>query len=115
METFDEQIKTICCTLSIDELNLCHLAVAAAISQTAEDCGNRDFERDMMNSLNLVANYNIVRIANAAYNEFEKKPESSHIETLDTCIASIKPHADNGVEKSLLSDLRSRMDRTLRK
>ena len=105
METIKQQIQALGTAETADELNEAynHLALAITIFDF-EGVTTRD---EMERTLNHIANYNLVRIANAAFEAYEKsgRTDQRQLVEIGLCRDSIKPHEDNKDEIDLLDSL----------
>ena len=113
METISESIKGLTTIESIDKFNLQYNAIVLAVQELASR-GFFDGENtysDFLATLNHIANYHIIRIANTAYEKYEKggRADKSWLVTIERCRSSIKEHEDKQVEYDLLDDLCGRL------
>ncbi len=105
MDTIKKQLEALGTATSADELNYAYNQLALAINGISfEGVTTRD---EMERTLNHIANYNLVRIANSAYEEYEAsgRTDNGRVIEINLCRSSIKPHEDNGDEISLLDSL----------
>ena len=105
METIKKQIESLGTAISADELNASYNQLALAISKY--DFSGITTRDEMERTLNHIANYNLVRIANAAYEAYEASggSDKSFLIEIGRCRDSIKPHEDNQDEIDLLDGL----------
>ena len=105
METIKRQIEALGTAGTADELNNAYNQLALAIDSFDFDgVTTRD---EMERTLNHIANYNLVRIANLAFEAYEKSGRTDQRQLLEIglCRDSIKPHEDNQDEIDLLDGL----------
>lgn len=105
METIKRQIEALGTAGTADELNNAYNQLAIAIDSFDFDgVTTRD---EMERTLNHIANYNLVRIANLAFEAYEKSGRTDQRQLLEIglCRDSIKPHEDNQDEIDLLDGL----------
>lgn len=105
METIKRQIEALGTAGTADELNNAYNQLAVAIDSFDFDgVTTRD---EMERTLNHIANYNLVRIANLAFEAYEKSGRTDQRQLLEIglCRDSIKPHEDNQDEIDLLDGL----------
>ncbi len=105
METIKRQIEQLGTSRTADELNAAYNQLALAIDRFNFDgITTRD---EMERTLNHIANYNLVRIANIAFEAYEKsgRTDNSLLIEIGQCRDSIKPHEENQDEISLLDGL----------
>lgn len=105
METIKRQIEALGTAGTADELNNAYNQLALAIDSFDFDgVTTRD---EMERTLNHIANYNLVRIANLAFEAYEKSGRTDQRQLLEIglCLDSIKPHEDNQDEIDLLDGL----------
>ena len=105
METIKRQIEALGTAGTADELNNAYNQLALAIDSFDFDgVTTRD---EMERTLNHIANYNLVRIANLAFEAYEKSGRIDQRQLLEIglCRDSIKPHEDNQDEIDLLDGL----------
>ena len=105
MEDIKKQIETLGTATTADELNASYNQLVLAISKyDFSDITTRD---EMERTLNHIANYNLVRIANAAYEVYEAngRADKSLLIEIGRCRDSIKEHEDNKDEIDLLDGL----------
>lgn len=105
MRTIKQQIDALGTSTTSDELNQAYNQLSIAIS-------NYDFEgittrSDMERTLNHIANYNLVRIANKAAEDYEASGRSdrSLLIEIGRCRDSLKNHDDMETEQELLDSL----------
>ena len=105
METIKKQIEVLGTAKTADELNASYNQLVLAINKYNFDgITTRD---EMERILNHIANYNLVRIANAASDAYEASghTDRSRLIEISLCRSSIKPHEDNQTEIDLLDNL----------
>lgn len=105
MEDIKTQIETLGSAASADELNAAYNQLVLAISQY--DFSGVTTRDEMERTLNHIANYNLVRIANAASEAYEAsgRTDKSFLIEIGRCRDSIKPHEENQDEIDLLDGL----------
>ena len=105
METIKRQIEALGTAKSTDELNGAYNQLALAID--SYNFGGVTTRDEMERTLNHIANYNLVRIANLAFEAYEKsgRTDQSLLIEIGRCRDSIKPHEDNQDEIDLLDGL----------
>lgn len=107
MERFIEIIKSLGTVTTIGELNKAHMEAVTTVMEIQsrgmwEGIADHNKLCDMINH---IANYNIVRVANIAYEKYtaEDISKTDVISDITLCYNSIKEHSDNSTEKELLS------------
>ncbi len=105
MGTIKHQIEALGTSTTSDELNEAYNQLSLAIS-------NHDFEgittrSEIERTLNHIANYNLVRIANKAAEDYESSGRSdrSLLIEIGRCRDSLKDHDDKETEQELLDNL----------
>ena len=105
MDSISAHLTTIGKTNSIDELNASYNAIVLSAESLSFDgiTSRSEVER----TLNHLTNYNIVRIANRASEDYEAsgQTDKSRLIEISRCRDSIKPHEDNQTEIDLLDNL----------
>lgn len=114
METINDLIKLLGKTTSIDELNSLYNAVVIGIEHLDRKGffdGDTTFS-EVLSTINHIANYNIVRVANSVYEDYEKsgREDMTRLTEIEHCLLSIKEHEDMSIETELLEDICSRLD-----
>lgn len=108
-EKFNEAVRSIGTTESIDELNAAYNSLALALSGAVFESAPPRSEAER--TLNHLTNYNIVRIANHAAEKYEASGSSdkSCLIEIGRCRDSLKEHEDMGTEQELLDSLCDRL------
>lgn len=103
MRTPTDNIRIIGETNSIAELNTAYNETVMQASQLSFDgITTRD---DVERTLNHLTNYNIVRIANHAYEQYAETGERGFLIVIGQCRDSLKEHEDIETERELLDNL----------
>ena len=105
-----DNIKIIGTATSVNELNA---AYNEAVLQAEQFAINGVFERqgqtfnEVLSTLNHIANYNIVRIANNAFKEYEDSGRTNQgcLVEIALCRDSLKQHEEMQTEQELLDNL----------
>lgn len=105
MEDIKKQIESLGTATTTDELNASYNQLILAIA--GYDFTGVTSRSEMERTLNHIANYNLVRIANAAYDAYEAsgRTDNSLLIEIGRCRDSIKEHEDNQDEIDLLDGL----------
>ena len=110
MRTATESIRQIGQTTSIEELNSAYndamLETERLAVEGAFDGGDLSVS-EIIATINHLTNYNIVRVANKALEDYEAsgRTDKSRLIEIVLCRDSIKEHEDSGTETALLNNL----------
>lgn len=113
MATINDSIRALSEVGTINELNNEYCAIVLAAQQLA----SRGFFDEtntydgFLATLNHITNYNIIRVANLAYEGYAASgmKDASKLIEIERCRSSIKEHEDNSTEIGLLDDLCERL------
>lgn len=115
MRTAIDNIKIIGQTRSIDELNAAYNEAILEAERLNSEGAFGDSEQSISSviaTLNHLTNYNIVRVANMAYEGYEAsgRTDNNCLIEISRCRDSIKEHEDNKDEIELLDGLCSELE-----
>lgn len=110
MRTATDNIKTIGQTASIAELNAAYNEAMLETERLASEgaFGDGDMSlSEIIATLNHLTNYNIVRVANKALEDYEAsgRTDNTRLIEIGICRDSLKEHEDNRTETELLDHL----------
>ena len=105
MRTETENIRIIGDTNSIDELNSAYNALVLSMNDLCFD--GISTRSGVESTLNHLTNYNIVRIANKAADDYESSgcSDLTRLIEISVCRDSLKNHEDMATEQELLDNL----------
>lgn len=110
METLKQCIEGLRTARTINDLNIYYISVVTGLSHLAKNGYIPDItEEKAVEYANEVTNYNIVRVAEIAYQSLlaaKTKDERNHlIIEIARCRDSVKPHEHSNVEYELINNL----------
>ena len=105
MEAITNYLSIIGKTFRVSELNQAYNAIALSMNNLSFD--GITTRSEMERTLNHLTNYNIVRIANKAYEDYEAsgRTDNSRLIEIAQCRDSLKEHEDIETEQELLDGL----------
>lgn len=110
MATPCDNLRIIGNTTCIDELNRAYnetVLEAQRLAMNGSFDGCETSPAQILSTINHLTNYNIVRIANNAYEEYisSGRKDNSLLVVISVCRDSLKEHEDSDTERELLDNL----------